>query len=209
MISRITRSLLKIALIYLLACFCILSGCVSTNVDKPSWSESEPVIENNCPDLSGMYNNIAIGGEKDTCKISSIGEIDSACILSRVLESPLVDLPAITPATDLTNTTVEIGKLNDNLIPVKIYKENSLLKEFFLGQEERKLDCNNGALFLPFFGSESFGGYGLMMMTGGLYFTKGKDDSIILEINIISGGVLLVIPVGSHFQNWYKWESTK
>ena len=94
-------------------------------------------------------------------------------------------------------------------IGLKLFDKDALLKEIVINKAERNYNCENGAIIFPLFASEGYGGYGLVMMTGGLYFNKDIDGSLLLKMDIKAGGLVFIIPVMAHHKDLIRWKIVK
>jgi len=180
-----------------------LSGCIIPIIkDKPeSWAEVKHV-SNGCPDLSGVYKNIGVA-DNERCSPNRHGGIRRECLLSVVLELIYGMGPFVThapPVAEFINTKVAIGKNIDGLIPVKIYENESLLKQFKWDTDKYAFTtCRNDGLVIrtPYHDIDY------------LELKRGADKSIMMHTNVsdIRMSPPYGLPAGTIMERWYKWES--
>jgi len=123
-----------ISVVICLSISTLLSGCYIPK-DKPeSWADVTHVSSGD-PDFSGIYNNIGVA-DNESCSPKKHGRIPRECLLSVVLENihdvSSFDNNFFPTLAEFLNTEVAIGKSIDGLIPIKIYKNQKLLKQFKL-----------------------------------------------------------------------------
>jgi len=127
-------------------------------------------------------------------------------VLSILLTYPIYTLPSKVPALDLLKTKIYIGKTQDNgIIPIMLFKNDQVVKEFNLGEATNKYECTKGAILRSLSTSQSLY-YGIAIYGGGQYFRPSSDGSLVLEFDVKVGGAFLIIPIGGHDRVWYRWE---
>ena len=224
-----TISIIKLLLFILLF---MIAGCVSTDDRR-----EVKTLTQQCPDISGTYKNIgqfieseaptepdptigagdpsmlyppesSIETESRSCTITGNGEINALCVLSQVLEVPWNELPADMAATDLVDTMVEIGKISNGVISVKLYKNKQVVRESYLGNKGRSYKCKDGSINIRerFHDSDGFASF---TSTTVLALKPDVDDSLILELDAKAYGYAIIIPFSEHKKLWYRWKRIK
>lgn len=201
-----TSTLIKITLVTLSI---ILGGCVAENkADRPETWSKEAVVSQDCPDISGIYKNIGQSHEADFCAMSERGIVPSECVLSVLLEQPWGNLSGYIPASDLAETTVEIGKIDNGIIKVKLLNDGALRHEFMLGGSGRPYECKGGSIYLADHEAE-YPTYASIHVWGGFALKPCIDGSLSLNYDFKTAGYIILIPFYGRIQRWYRWERVK
>lgn len=170
-----------------------LSGCTALTGISPEYPKDWPPIASSsgeeCPDLSGRYQNLATYSFLPMTGANSL----ALRLLGEVKDTDLVVLV-----------------FSSETLHVEARSNTGTISEKLLSKDNNDFSCSEGAFVLPIIidsGADGTGGY---RSESRLYLRRAQDGAIIGEERSSGiGAVFWLLPVGGWQTFWFQWSQDK
>ncbi len=169
----------------------LLSGCAALTGISPKYPEGWPSISSGsgdeCPDLSGRYQNLAT---------YSFLPMAAANSLAFRLGAELKDADRVVLV--FSSATLRVEALNST----------GVIGEQLLSKEHGDFSCSDGAFVLPIVIDKNADGTGGYRSGSRLYLRRALGGALIGEERTSGiGAIFWLVPVGGWQTFWFQWEA--
>ena len=223
---------MKKLLIASLLMMLVSAGCETTSQPRYplDWPQKK-ASTSQCPDISGIYYDIAIASQSyslteqqsqnvddesskkktNVCSIETISgssninhryKVDRMCSLNSWLDK----LPAGSVYLYLCPLkTMKIEQPDDNTINITNYENEEVIKKHTLGAKVGDFICQGGKIIFNAEGGADSAPYSYLFQSLKREMFAAEDGSLVSNVTLSARGIIVVIPIYENYSIWFRW----
>jgi hypothetical protein len=166
----------------------LITGCTSnSNQEYPDdWAKIPKLMGNECPDISGKYENIATNNKSES-------GLNLAWLI----------LPESKEKNDINSIELILDPLHNNLLIVATSDEGVFIESTFSKQSE-DFYCKQGALV--FENNQFVNEHGVIAQNWRSYAVNKTADGLVMRYIDSATGVAFLVPITGSHKYWYLYK---